>query len=295
MENQDSNILSVGEDLPSLRAALIKLHQDYDAHTHDGASSKSFKTIQADTFSSQVMLVRKTSYSDIANGIWYGLSDNLLKLNLGNSTDYLKWTGSSLEVAISGGDGISITQTTVAGGVLKINPSGQEFYVGNVFNASIALTSGTSLGNVRTLTFQLGTISTGISIDFNSTADNTGDFSPPSGKQIDLGRSSRRWNILYCASVDQTSDRRLKTEIRALDYGLSDVIKMNPVKFKMAGRPQLGFLADELAHVVPEITSNVGLENEMASIRPIEIIPILVKAIQELSTKVNELENKIKV
>lgn len=92
-----------------------------------------------------------------------------------------------------------------------------------------------------------------------------------------------------------TSDERLKTDIKNYEVGLSDVNRLRPVRFKRkaTGAPNIGFIAQEVLDVVPEATKgdpNGDPEKNPMSLSAINLIPAMVKAIQELSDKVAKLE-----
>ena len=116
---------------------------------------------------------------------------------------------------------------------------------------------------------------------------------------------------------DQTSDERLKNISNdAFPYGLSAVNAMTPIKFtyKNAKVPTdtLGFGAQTIQSIVPESVKQTtdcldgydeavdedGKEsytpksdNNKLMMQYYQLVPVLVKAIQELSAKVTALEN----
>lgn len=45
-----------------------------------------------------IQTANKTSYADTDAGIWLGYDTSAYKLNIGNDTDYVKWTGTNLEI-----------------------------------------------------------------------------------------------------------------------------------------------------------------------------------------------------
>lgn len=322
MSRQNSNFSYIKEDNKSLQAALSLLRQDFDAHNHDGTSSKTFQTLLAETLSARALSIRKTSYSDNSAGLWSGVVGGLAKFFLGNATDNFKFNGTSLNIALASGginiDGGSLTITQSIGNLL-LNSSGMLFKVTTYDNANILLSSGSGpVGNGVQLRFCVGGSSggSGGQIDFTYTAANTANFSPSSGKSINLGTSTYRYQYIYLVNnPDVSSDERLKTDIEDVPYGLSTVMAMRPIRYKMFGNTALGFSAQDINKLIPEITTNADKEEKVgdpkpavkydkkgeiipeptASMRPNEIIPVLVKAIQELSTKVTTLENKIKV
>jgi hypothetical protein len=97
-----------------------------------------------------------------------------------------------------------------------------------------------------------------------------------------------------------TSDYRLKENAQALDDGLSVINQLIPSTYnwKSNGSKGVGFIAHELQAVIPE--SVVGEKDAISedgdpiyqNVDLSKIVPYLVKAIQELSEKVNRLESK---
>jgi hypothetical protein len=99
-----------------------------------------------------------------------------------------------------------------------------------------------------------------------------------------------------------TSDYRLKTNVSPMLGGLDRVNKLKPVTFtwKETGANSEGFLAHEVQEIVPLAVT--GIKDEVTEtgkikpqgVDPAKIVPILVKAIQELSAELNELKQRIK-
>ena len=130
------------------------------------------------------------------------------------------------------------------------------------------------------------------SLSTKMTITNAGSIGAPSGTNI------------YNAS-----DIRLKRNIETITDGLSKVSALRPVKFNWIegfelteeNKDMLGFIAQEVQNIIPEAVENFGNNNITVGDTVIEnslrvnekfIIPVLVKAIQELSAKVTALENK---
>jgi hypothetical protein len=102
------------------------------------------------------------------------------------------------------------------------------------------------------------------------------------------------------------SDRRIKHDIEDLNYGLEAVMQMQPrrYKFNEGGDESIGFIAQELKEVVPEAVtgeetpySEDDTPQERAKktmgVSKDTLIPVLVKAIQELTAKVASLEAQL--
>ena len=115
-------------------------------------------------------------------------------------------------------------------------------------------------------------------------------------------------NFIIDGSTYATSDRRAKTDIVDCPYGLDVVNKLQPRKYQLVNSqltPQgddninLGFIAQEIKEHIPECVNYLGDEantpNEKGWARAYaldigEVIPVLVKAIQELSAQVTALK-----
>lgn len=94
------------------------------------------------------------------------------------------------------------------------------------------------------------------------------------------------------------SDRTVKQNIQPLDYGLNTLLKLKPVSFeykpdwqRYGSGKQIGFIAQDVQKVLPNSvvttpqTGKLGINKE-------DIISVLVKAVQQLTARVQELENK---
>ena len=93
------------------------------------------------------------------------------------------------------------------------------------------------------------------------------------------------------AAYTTRSDYDLKDEIQNIDYGINEVMQMQPVKYtyKSNGSTQLGFIAQDLGVITPEV---VSFEDKM-SVYYNALIPILTKAIQEQNDLIKALEQRI--
>ena len=110
--------------------------------------------------------------------------------------------------------------------------------------------------------------------------------------------------VIYAqnTSVQSISDQRLKENIRDSSDGLAVVNALRPVRYdwkKGYGndqKNQLGFIAQEIETVFPESVSewqiNKDEETTYKTVGPSALIPVLVKAIQELKAEIEQLKNK---
>jgi len=102
--------------------------------------------------------------------------------------------------------------------------------------------------------------------------------------------------------ISAISDQRLKENITDLEFGLDSIMALRPRKFDWkeksgnTGKNLRGFIAQEFEQVFPDLIDksiNVAPEGEEAykQIR-VDLMPVLVKAIQELKAEINLLKNK---
>lgn len=87
-----------------------------------------------------------------------------------------------------------------------------------------------------------------------------------------------------------TSDERLKENIQDAEEGLEEVKAMRPVSFnyKDGAQDRRGLIAQELEQVLPQAVKSG--EQGYKAVSYNTIIPVLIKAIQELEARVAELE-----
>jgi len=93
------------------------------------------------------------------------------------------------------------------------------------------------------------------------------------------------------------SDRRQKENIKPLEYGLEQVLRLNPVThtwlYSDATIPSIGLIAQEVEEVVKElVNTTMDGDNEIKALDYNGLIPVLIKSIQELSKKIEILESR---
>ena len=189
-------------------------------------------------------------------------------------------------------------------------------------NVGIATTSPTNLlhlaGESATPSLRLGSVSAGFYWDIGRENQTTGDFvfnnanggasaekmritiagnvgigtiSPQSGYRLHVVDSVYIGGNVSASAYTTRSDYELKDEIQNISYGINEVMQMQPVKYtyKSNGSTQLGFIAQDLGVITPEV---VSFENKM-SVYYNALIPILTKAIQEQQALIKALEQRI--
>jgi len=101
-------------------------------------------------------------------------------------------------------------------------------------------------------------------------------------------------------SISAISDQRLKENVRDLDTGLGAILALKPRRFDWKVgkgkdvKDDMGFIAQEVETVLPELVSGwkagEGEPDDLKSVKAGDLIPVLVKAIQELTARVAQLE-----
>jgi len=124
--------------------------------------------------------------------------------------------------------------------------------------------------------------------------------------EITLGNSSIATLRCQVTTITSLSDSRDKSDIVDIPVGLNLIRQLHPVSFiwnmrdgGKVGDPEFGFIAQELLEAqsavgttVPNLVSTKNPDKLEASAGT--LIPVLVKAIQELEARLAELEAKNK-
>jgi len=134
------------------------------------------------------------------------------------------------------------------------------------------------------------------------------DLRPDGINQYDLGTSSFKWVDIWAVNgTIQTSDRRLKKDIKQLPYGLAEIMKLKPVKFKWNESydqsEKLGLLAQDVLPVIKEVVKThhyekpehegatpKRVENERMGVYYSDLIPVLIKGMQEQQAQIELLK-----
>ena len=141
-----------------------------------------------------------------------------------------------------------------------------------------------------------------VSIEFTS------NIVPEVDDNRSLGILTRRWTSVYATNgTINTSDIREKNNIKDLEYGLDELLQLRPVSFSWINRPEsgtkLGLIAQEVEAIMPEVVVNLqrtpGLavdgeaDSDRLGMYYSDLIPVLIKAIQEQQERINLLEQEI--
>jgi len=202
-------------------------------------------------------------------------------------------------------------------------------YVTQVATAS-DVSDGTENGAYRIETHVDGTNATRLSINdggrvsagTNSPAHISQFTSEASGIDLYVGTNggAKRFAVdqngqIYSSastSITSLSDQRLKENIENLSYGLAEIIQLSPKKFNFISTPDIdeyGFIAQDVESILPELVDESKIDatiqydedgNSSAkdstsykTLKMGDILPVLVKAVQELKAENDSLKARI--
>lgn len=133
------------------------------------------------------------------------------------------------------------------------------------------------------------------------------------GHSIIYGSLHVDGNITHTGSITQTSDRSLKEEIEALEDAMATIMRLNPTTYKFKGNGKYnglnlstgqhyGLIAQEVEEVLPSLVkTNTHTYNENGATKSMdyksmnytELIPFLIKAIQEQQQEIDGLKAEL--
>lgn len=170
--------------------------------------------------------------------------------------------------------------------------SPNDFYLGNAYTGK-DLVFFTNYGSLNTNNSADGTEVMRITGGTNTSTQQVaiGTAAPNGTNKLTVNGS------ISASAFNVSSDRRLKTNINWLHYGLKDIMALKPVSYnwkdpKQAPTLQIGLIAQDTKNVIPEVVS--GDEKKgMLSINYTELVPVLIKAIQEQQKEIDELKKVV--
>jgi hypothetical protein len=122
---------------------------------------------------------------------------------------------------------------------------------------------------------------------------------PYESNRHDLGTAGERWRLIYSNNTLNTSDRNLKKNILESDLGLPFINSLNPIKYHWLEDDNnspyhYGLIAQEVDEVIPKESGSIVREDDGNwNMAYNQLISPMIKAIQQLSQKVSELESYI--
>ncbi len=251
--------------------------QKSGAHHHRILSNDSGNDLAFQQSSSTGADDNFTTYLRINDGGNISLPVDNQKLRLGASQD--------LELFHNGSN--SYIQDNGTGALLIGSNGGGVFIRGQHGEESIIANSNGSVDLYHDNSKKFFTSAVGI---------NSATHLPDTDNAHDLGASYARWDDVFATNgTIQTSDRNSKKDIVKSDLGLTFINAIEPVsyKFKTGSRTHYGVIAQDLETVL-DGKDFAGLTKDTSTgnygVRYTELIAPLIKAVQELTAKVEALE-----
>ena len=115
---------------------------------------------------------------------------------------------------------------------------------------------------------------------------------------------------VHAVSHPTSSDVRFKKNIRPIENALSKVLKLRGVKYEWnefinntrdgydLNSPIIGFIAQELELVMPELVTRWKLNEDCQDARAVDyprVVVLLTEAIKEQQTQINDLKTRISI
>ena len=135
---------------------------------------------------------------------------------------------------------------------------------------------------------------------------------PSTDNSLSIGRSGLRWSQIFATNgVINTSDAREKEEIQQINYGINEIKLLQPVSYfwkkeegsNSSQKRKIGFIAQELQKILPETVQDkewvivngiLTKENaEHLGVSYSEILPVVIKSVQEHQATLKDLETQI--
>lgn len=193
-------------------------------------------------------------------------------------------------------------------------------------NTYLAAISDFYINNGLTIGTQIGFGSTEYIIDDLNATLFSDTVSPLTDNTVSLGDASYRWNTLFSTNgYTTTSDKRVKTAIEPIQYGINDLMNLNAVSYKWKDQINktrlnkqaliksgeivkpanddviLGFIAQDLNEIIPEVVHTytwkkdengnpIKVPMETMGVSYSDLIPVLIKSIQEQQILLEAIE-----
>jgi len=203
--------------------------------------------------------------------------------NVTSITSNNAYNGTAGTGALIVGGGINIAGNSRLGGV---NTFDGGVTSGNTTSGSLVVTGGVGISGAINVG---GTATIG---GVTRITGNTASGNTTSGSLVVTGGVGVSGQV-NAGSFNAASDYRIKENVTRLDDSFS-VDKLEPVRYynTMTKRDDIGFIAHKVQELYPYLVNGEKDSADYQTLNYIGLIGILVREIQELKQKVNELENR---
>ncbi len=270
-----------------------------DIHLRDGAVN------------SGDILVR--IYDSFDDGVIDIYENNVMNHRIhGNSTTIFNEQGLALDFRIESDTNPNMVMLDASENLIRFGTgtTTSDYQNGTAFYSALSGTNTTinyvadfDAGSVDGTTIGIGSIEylvDGLSETFISDV-----FSPTTDLMIDMGWENS-WDDIYADNFVNISDKREKKKITNISYGLEEILKMRPVSYILKRDPfqetKIGLIAQEVLPLVPEVVKTHDwkklveggeyekIERKMMGMTYQQLIPVLIKAIQEQQEQIDNLK-----
>jgi hypothetical protein len=182
--------------------------------------------------------------------------------------------------------GSSITDPAGKKLALTNNASGNNFYGLGVSGSTLQFHAGSgTVGAPYMVLVSNGSVGIGINV--------------PAYK-LDVAGDINASGSVRSNGIALTSDARLKRNITNTQHGLSTVMSLRPVEYEKKNsikeneynHHEIGFIAQEIAKILPGLVTEGKDANKTLAVSYIELIPVLTRAIQEQQAQIETLKEK---
>jgi hypothetical protein len=193
----------------------------------------------------------------------------------------------------SAGDGLLITSTTTAAAQQLFNVRGNTStnYMKLNGRGSLCIGSNSSSGCIEPSGLNSGSYQ-GITFNSPNVSSPRHNYSWSNG--LYWWNGSNEGSLNNAGTWTNGSDIAFKKNVADIEYGLSTVLDLQPRKYQMKidDANDIGFIAQEMETVIPEIV-HTNANNGYKSLDYGAITAVLVKAVQEQQTIIDDLKSRI--
>lgn len=191
----------------------------------------------------------------------------------------------------------------------RLDVNGTSRFQGNVGIQTIPGANTLQIGSVTGSVVGIGTAEK-ISDGGSNQLAFLGTLRPWTDATYSIGSSTYRWyNVWATNGTIQTSDARDKTNIRELNYGINEIMKLAPVRFDWKAKPEegdkIGLIAQDIEKVLPEVVRNwdyvtdekTGKQTKVGvdrlGVMYADIIPVLIRGMQDQQKQIEALKQQV--
>ena len=224
-------------------------------------------------------------------------------LSVTNSTVSTNATNGA--VVVTGGVGIggavNITGNENLAGVLSVTNSTSS---SSASTGAVVVTGGVGIGGDLNLTGNenlAGILH--VTNTTQSTSTSTGSIITNGGlaveKDVYIGGNVNINGSIITQGEFGVSDQTLKTDVLPIDNALNKILNINGVYFnwidkeKYNDRHQVGFIAQNIENVIPELV--LEMDNGIKTVNYSQMVAVLVEAVKEQNNIINQLKNDVEL